>query len=61
MAKPRTPGPVEVIARKDGTPSPTMLAWMRRQAEAEVATADYLAALVAALIDSGALPEGWEP
>ena len=61
MGKPRVPGPTEIIARKDGTPSQTMLAFMRQTTEAEIARGDYLAALVAALIASGALPAGWEP
>ena len=61
MTKPRTPGPTEIIARKDGTPSATMLAFMRVTTETSTAQGDYFAALVAALIASGALPEGWEP
>ena len=61
MAKPRSPGPTEIIAREDGTPSPTMLAFMRETTTAHLGVTDYLAALVASLKASGALPEGWEP
>lgn len=61
MAKARPPGPTEIIARKDGTPTPTMAAFMREITTSQLGTADFLASLVTALKASGALVEDWEP
>lgn len=61
MAKPRSPGPTEIISRKDGTPTPTMVAFMRETTERQLGAADFLASLVAGLKASGALAEDWEP